>query len=284
MEAIVYQGAGEFLRSAQCFLEEREAENNLMLGLCMRMANASEDVEPDPYFATVNDVGRIVAAAIMTPPREMIIYCPASDPEGALLFLARELVSHGVPVPGVLGESSSAAAFADIWSKVSGAAVTRVACHRIYQLREVVPPRARPGSFRVAAEDDQKLLSQWTLSFFLEALPNEPMPDVQKTTRNRIEQRELFVWEDGQAVSLAGVSRPTMRGSTVSVVYTPPEYRGRGYASACVAALSQHLLDSGYAYCTLFADADNPISNHVYKKIGYRPLCDYTKWRFAPTL
>lgn len=118
----------------------------------------------------------------------------------------------------------------------------------------------------------------------MEALPNEPMPDVQKTTRERIERQELFLWEDARAVSLAGVRRPTIRGSTVSMVYTSPEYRGWGYASACIASLSQRLLDSGFTYCTSFTDADNPVSNHVYKKIGYRPLCEYTKWRFAPTL
>lgn len=109
MQVAVYQGAAEFLRNAQCFLEEREAENNLLLGLCMRMANETEDVE----------------------------------------F-----------VPGVLGESSSAAAFADSWSGISGAAVTRVACQRIYQLREGIPQYACPGSFRAAEEDDQTLLSQ----------------------------------------------------------------------------------------------------------------------------
>jgi len=49
----------------------------------------------------------------------------------------------------------------------------------------------------------------------------------------------------------------------------------------CVASLSRHLLDSGFSFCPLFADLANPTSNHLYKKIGYRPICDFVEWRLA---
>ena len=53
-------------------------------------------------------------------------------------------------------------------------------------------------------------------------------------------------------------------------MYTPPERRGCGYASTCVAALSQRLLDSGYRRCFLFTDLANPISNRLYRRLGYQ--------------
>ena len=31
----------------------------------------------------------------------------------------------------------------------------------------------------------------------------------------------------------------------------------------------QNLIDSGDKYCVLYTDDSNPISNHVYEKIGY---------------
>ena len=58
----------------------------------------------------------------------------------------------------------------------------------------------------------------------------------------------------------------------INLVYTPPEYRRKGYATACVAALSQMLLDRGYQYYFLSTDLANPISNHIYQAIGYQPL------------
>jgi predicted GNAT family acetyltransferase len=48
-----------------------------------------------------------------------------------------------------------------------------------------------------------------------------------------------------------------------------------------VASLSRHLLDSGFSFGPLFADLANPTSNHLYKKIGYRPICDFVEWRLA---
>ena len=92
------------------------------------------------------------------------------------------------------------------------------------------------------------------------------------------------MWEDenGQVVTMAGRSRPTRHGATVNSVYTPPELRGKGYASNCVAALSQLILDSGKRFASLFTDLSNPTSNYIYQKMGYRHLLDYDDIVFEP--
>jgi predicted GNAT family acetyltransferase len=83
-----------------------------------------------------------------------------------------------------------------------------------------------------------------------------------------------------EPVSMAGSARPVGKGITIGLVYTPPEKRRKGYAAALVAALSQHMLDSGYEYCTLFTDLANPTSNEIYQRIGYRPIADYDTYLF----
>jgi predicted GNAT family acetyltransferase len=80
---------------------------------------------------------------------------------------------------------------------------------------------------------------------------------------------------------MAGHTGPTPNGIRVISVYTPPHLRGRGYASACVAALSQRLLDQGRKFCFLFTDLANPTSNHIYQEIGYEPVRDIDQWRFG---
>ena len=64
-------------------------------------------------------------------------------------------------------------------------------------------------------------------------------------------------------------------------MYTPPEFRGRGYASACVAAASQAQLDAGRRFCFLFTDLANATSNHIYQEIGYEPVRDVEVYRFG---
>jgi predicted GNAT family acetyltransferase len=96
----------------------------------------------------------------------------------------------------------------------------------------------------------------------------------------RITDQTFFLWEDSKPVALAGITRPTPEGMGVGPVYTPPERRGRGYATSLVAQISQQLLASGRQFCTLFTDLANPTSNSIYQKIGYRPVGDYTVYRF----
>ena len=76
-------------------------------------------------------------------------------------------------------------------------------------------------------------------------------------------------------VSLAGHAGETPNGARVGPVYTPPELRGRGYASALTAALTEQLLERR-RFCFLFTDLANPTSNSIYQRIGYRPVTDVT--------
>jgi predicted GNAT family acetyltransferase len=74
---------------------------------------------------------------------------------------------------------------------------------------------------------------------------------------------------------MAGKNRPTKNGMTVSYVYTPPVYRGKGYASALVAQLSREILLEK-TYASLYTDIQNPTSNKIYQLIGYEPVGDST--------
>jgi predicted GNAT family acetyltransferase len=91
----------------------------------------------------------------------------------------------------------------------------------------------------------------------------------------------MMIWDDPDPVTMAGFRGRTPNGVRIGMVYTPPEYRRKGYATACVAALSQHLLDSGCRYVCLYTDLTNPTSNHIYQTIGYRPVVDSDEYGFS---
>ena len=83
------------------------------------------------------------------------------------------------------------------------------------------------------------------------------------------------MWEvGGQVVSLSGFGGPTPNGIRIGPVYTPPEHRGRGYATTLVADLSRHQLTGGRRLCFLHTDLANLTSNAIYVRIGYRRVCD----------
>lgn len=95
----------------------------------------------------------------------------------------------------------------------------------------------------------------------------------------KLNEGMMYVWElSNEMRSMAAAQGPTPNGMRVSWVYTPLALRARGYASAVVAALSQHLLDQGKSFVFLFADLDFPTSNHFYQAIGYEVGCEMNEY------
>jgi predicted GNAT family acetyltransferase len=80
---------------------------------------------------------------------------------------------------------------------------------------------------------------------------------------------------------MANFTGKTPSGIRIGAVYTPPELRGRGYASALVAALSARLLAGGRRFCFLYTDLANPTANRIYARIGYERVCDAAEIAFA---
>ncbi len=79
-----------------------------------------------------------------------------------------------------------------------------------------------------------------------------------------------FVWQvDGQPVCLVGYGSPTPHSMRIAPVYTPPQHRRHGYAGACTAEACRYIPDSSKSFVTLFVDAANPTSNHVYQAVGF---------------
>ena len=67
------------------------------------------------------------------------------------------------------------------------------------------------------------------------------------------------------------MSKGTDNSYRITHVYTRVEYRGMGYAKKVVNTIKNEILDMGYI-ATLNVDMSNPISNHIYKKIGFKKV------------
>lgn len=280
----LYETASTFLGVAQPYLEQAEAVNNLMLGLSLRLARATEPILPAPLFMTAHADAKLVLAAMMTPPQKLILYRRGEAWPTRLQPLADTIHRHGWSVPGVLGPDDLPLAFATLWSQRTGLAIRPGMNQRIYELRQVIPGPTPSGHFRAATPADLDVITAWFIAFQREALPDDPTdPQSHRATvERRIQEQALYLWEvDGQAVSLAAWSRPMRHGIAIGPVYTPPEQRGHGYASAVTAQLSQSMLDKGYDFCCLFTNLANPTSNTIYQRMGYRPVCDFNEFFFS---
>ena len=270
-----YRGARDFLAAVQDWLTDREAEHNLILGLSGALARdeAARSGEGEPaYFATVSSGADPVLAAMRTPPWNLLL-SEVDDP-AALALLVDDL--EGAALPGVTGPPEAARGFADLWVARHGGRHEDLMHERIYRLAHVIAPRAASGAPRRATAGDRPLLAEWVVAFHEEALPSEAERARRSITDwDPVTGRQFWLWEDrGRPVSLVGAGNPTPRGMRIGPVYTPPDLRGRGYATSLTAFVSQRILDEGRSFCFLYTDLANPTSNHIYQAIGYEPVSD----------
>jgi predicted GNAT family acetyltransferase len=275
-----FADAGAFLEETQAFLESNEALNGLMLGLAVRLHQFAARIQIPPYMATVTDDDEVVVVALMTPPHKLILASERPSPHTALTQLAHNLQAGNWPVPGVLGLSTLVEPFAHIWADLQGESFKKGMQQRVFELRQVTHPAYPTGQLRLAQANDVAIVTEWIQAFHEEALEPIDWTTAREMANGRIRDQTIYLWDNHQPVSMAAKTRPTHHGIAINLVYTPPEQRRQGYASAGVAALSQLLLDEGWQFCTLFTDLANPTSNSIYQKMGYVPVGDFNDYFF----
>jgi predicted GNAT family acetyltransferase len=269
-----YTNAAEFLRHTRQELERQEAANNLMLGIALSLSRATETPRTLPYMAAVVDAHGPALVALMTPPHNVILHGVRPDLGAAPGLLLRDLREGGWSVPGAIGPAGAVEAFCQAWVDAAGGSYEVHMRMRVYELRRVIPPPHPGGEMRLATVDDLDLVAAWNHDFSHAISEPVDAEAARESAARKLAAGDLCLWVDGEPVSMAARARPMPHGIAVNLVYTPPEHRRRGYAAACVAALSQSLLDAGYQFCALFADLANPTSNGIYQRIGYEPVCD----------
>jgi predicted GNAT family acetyltransferase len=287
MEIIHFDEPKEFQEEAQAYLVEQEAQNNLLLGILANIIGG-EYADIKPYQALARAAGMIQAAVLCTPPYPALLsYQNPAPGESVMQMLLEDLQSRlGDDFCGLSGNKEFVTPLIKRWQENSGKEACLEMALRIYKLETVQPVNDVPGQPRMANQQDQEMLLNWYAGFHRDSMNTEPNPTrVRKQAKNYLtadpSMRGLLIWEvEGTPVSMAGYSGPTPHGIRVGAVYTPPDQRRKGYASACTASLSQQLLDQGFQFCFLFTDLLNPTSNHIYQQIGYRPVCDVDRYVF----
>jgi uncharacterized protein len=274
--------ASSFLERAGDFLLEREAEHNLILGLSGRLRSEPRLYGEDPYFVVALDGDRVAGAAMRTPPHNLIL--SEIDDVGTLEPIADDVQDVYESISGVIGAREAAALFARSWERRTGAEARIRIRQRIYRAAEANLPGGVAGEMRPYEEGDRALVLEWMEAFAAEALPEAPHETADEWLERTLTNPDggLDLWVDaGTPVSFAAYGGLTPSGIRIGPVYTPPELRRRGYATALVAGLTRMLLERGRSFCFLFTDLANPTSNSIYQRVGYRPVTDVDQWTFA---
>ncbi len=279
MEFAAEETPGRFLERTRPLLLSDEARHNLILGIAGTLVE-----HPDAYRAAylwlVEHDGEVVCAGLMTPPFNAVV--SAEREEGALTVLADGVRARSISLPGVTGALPESERFAEAWTRETHAGARRHMTQGIYSLTQVRPAPACSGRPRWAENADRELLLDWVGAFLDETSVSADREHMERMVDRRLAAADegLWLWDVDGPASMAGFGGATPNGIRIGPVFTPRELRGRGYATALVASLSEWLLRRGRRFCFLYTDLANPTANEIYRRIGYESVCDSADIRF----
>lgn len=272
IEVIASTDPVRVLAEAEEFLAAKPVHHNLILTL---LHNRVAHHEPGRYWIAMDD-GQVVGVVFQSPFSFPATLTPMQP--DVTVAMAETISDAGIDLRGVSGEAATTALFAGQWTERHKSAAVPIQGQRIYEMIDRQKIATVSWRFRQADMDDRDLVITWMRDFGMGSgeIERDPTPIVDR----RLPAGRFWLWEDGEPVSMAARSKPVANVVRVQAVYTPPERRNHGYASACVGALSQQILNDGLR-SILYTDLGNPTSNAIYRRIGYRAVAEGLRYRFV---
>ncbi|MFJ8453966.1 GNAT family N-acetyltransferase [Bacillus paramycoides] len=263
----VYEEVIRFKEDVIPFLEKNEQENNLILGVLQ--------IVQEPIFMAAAKQGEEVAIVFLQTVEKQMIVATSEISEEDIVELAKELTKVYPNIPGLIGNKKIVQKLAEEITILEQKKTTVVMEQGVYELKRVKKKWNGNGIFREINSDELPLIEKWVYQFCEDVKLPTTKEEAKQTAHTLITTNRLFGLEvEGKLISIAAKTRPTTNNITVNFVYTPKEERKKGYASNCVAALSQRMLDEGYKTTTLYTDLANPTSNKIYQEIGYEQIME----------
>lgn len=280
MDFIKYDNIQEFNSDNLNLLLEKEWLNNLMIGNCLEGLKADEE----PWLlASIKESNITQLIMLYRKPWNLLLYSPTNNISDELYkFAAEEIFKLDAHLNGVNAQAELADKFAKYYSSIANKEARLNFPMRILVLKELSDAELLEDViFRNANNNDKEVLLKHLQEFHKEALGEEIEKEILKERLDNYFKMGCFVLEkDGKIVSQAVISRELTKGKAISEVYTPKEFRGKGYAYNLIYRISKQILEERAEYCVLYTDDNNPISNHVYEKIGYQRRVDTKDIKF----
>ncbi|HPF86799.1 MAG TPA: GNAT family N-acetyltransferase [Candidatus Limiplasma sp.] len=233
------------------------------------------------FFGAAAQDGQNTLLAIQTSPYPMIFLAAGRKPRPLAEAMADYLITHGHVPAAFNGNLASTAVMREAFDKngIAYRAGRHLLQRKCVELQDVptldlplINANEVPYDF---TGDYQCFLEECHAAYD----PNKLQPDIKTMLQNN----DLYVLlKDHAVVTMGRLQRKIPHARAVGVIYTPPRYRGHGYSTCCTKQLTRRIFADGYDYAYLYAEADNPISNHVYEKLGYQKTNDFIEYHLQP--
>ncbi|MGG7213186.1 GNAT family N-acetyltransferase [Clostridium nigeriense] len=284
MKIKIYDTVQGFLNENEELLLEKESVTQLILHNAF--VNKEKETNKEVIFGRIEDEEdniKLIFANVK--PYNLLIYNLDNDTLDSVKSLANYLIKDKIALKGINANKKICNEFTEYFEYKTGCTFKEYLAMDIMEITELNKELVLPkGNFRVATLEDKDILIDWNIKFAKEALDEEiSYEEFKDKLDERIKNKSIYIFEDEKhrPMAMIAATRQLVNGVSVSLVYSSEETRGKGYGLAIVYNLSKDYLSRGNKFCSLFVDKKNPISNGVYKKIGYKILEDNYDYRIV---
>ena len=281
MKLITYSTVGEFLQEHSGELIKNETVNQLFLANLIGYED--RQAKGNFIFGSITNEGRTILLFMNAEPFNLLLSTPTDDiDEVAIQLLIGFLLERQIKIRGINSSKKLCERFITDFTQRTGQHFNLHLSMDIMELTQLTKNTDSAGLCRKAKLEDHSLLVEWNLKFAEEATHETgDRQAISDKLLQKIIAGTLFVAENSEhrVVSMAAVSRELKNGICIGPVYTDECERGKGYGKTVMIGISKWALQNGYRFCSLFVDKTNPISNQVYRSIGYQVVSDQCDYR-----
>ncbi len=282
-----YDNARAYLNEHEDRLLEQEAVAQLFLYNAYQKLDVTKNQKC--LFGVIMQAEIPILHFCNVEPQAMVIYMDGkvSDMDNdAAILLADHVISNHITIEGLIGKQGVCQAFISQYKKNANGTFLEKIGVDIMEIREINEINPVEGRHRLAEPEEVKLITEWMINYQLEARTSEINYETALESATKlIEGDKFYIYEDMQQniVTMAAASRKLVHGIGLNYIYTPEEYRSKGYAAANLYYMSKELLEQGNEFCTLFVDKNNPLTSRAYEKVGYYILEDLYEYQLLLT-
>lgn len=273
--------AGDFLERTLTLRANLPFETNLIGSVASSIAFEGKKYDESFWWVIQNAQDEVVGAMMRTAPHNLVL---SPMPKTAIPDCVNMIVEMDPQFPGISGPKELVTQFLGLYRQQLSAELKIKSSTGLllYELAELVLPKLK-GNLRLATAEDYELVLSWYRAFEIEL--DLQTHGIEESVSGAMYRDAIYFLEvEGEIVSLVGhaaiVETPSGKVVRIGPVYTPPEYRGRGYASSATAAVSEILRELP-ARVMLYTDAANPTSNGIYLRLGYELLAENIEIEFS---
>lgn len=261
---------GNFYEKVVPKLQENEALYNLAFGILKREVT-NENSTLQHWF--LESGGEIAGLLMRTPPHKYIAICFDHEQLEFVGDWMLETVATVDSNGGFVVEETLGNYLKEAWPKRFDSELFIYMGQGVYECLDVVTPKVDGSTFHVLGEAEKDWLVDAYIAFGKETPMGESTYEEAVQAIERMFGYATF-WGlrvDGELVAMCANSRSTDHVGVINFVYTPKEFRKRGFGSAITAFGTQQMINK-FGAAALYTDLSNLTSNGIYQEIGYKRI------------